>query len=88
MRERKEYIGQWALVQWFADEMMTKLFQNRHKGDTWQRVSNKQLLNRLRQETTELEKALTTGKGVVEECADVANFAMFIADNFSNEQQS
>lgn len=73
----------WNVVVWFSHEMQAKLNENSHKGETWPRFSQRQLLNRLKQETGELERAIESGKDVVEEAADVANFAMMIADNFT-----
>ena len=66
----------------FAERMDEKLEANSHKNG-WQDCSDKWLLNRLRQETKELTKAVESGKidRISSEAADVANFAMFIADN-------
>lgn len=66
----------------FADIMEIKLNKNDHKTG-WKSCSNTYLLTRLKNEVTELENALINGKGVtiVKEAADVANFAMMIADN-------
>lgn len=74
-------IGMRAEVLWFAQEMERKLQENDHKGG-WDTCSPKWLLNRLRQETAELELAIATGDPVktTREAADVANFAMMIAD--------
>ena len=66
----------------FAEVMELKLLENSHKQG-WGQLSPKWLLNRLRQETRELEGALKTGTPelIAREAADVANFAMMIADN-------
>ena len=64
----------------FAGEMQRQLNENAHKG-SWRRCTNRYLLNRLRQELGELRRAVKEGKNIVEEAADVANFAMMIADN-------
>lgn len=80
----------------FADAMERKLALNRHKGDRegWQKKAGSQLTIMLRHEVAELcdavERArpLDSGKpegaaarlAVVNECADVANIAMMIAD--------
>lgn len=74
----------------FARLMLSKLFLNRHKGD-WSDESILWLLNRLRQEVDELAQAIASPSHtpaemerwqelVAMECADVANFAMMIAD--------
>jgi hypothetical protein len=80
----------------FADAMERKLALNRHKGDRegWQKLAGSQLTIMLRHEVAELCEAvemarpLDSGKpegvaarlAVVNECADVANIAMMIAD--------
>ena len=66
----------------FADAMEARLRANDHKGG-WQRCSIDWLLARLIQEAGELAEeviAEITEKGVLYEAADVANFAMMIAD--------
>jgi len=70
-----------ACVDRFAKHMLSKLRVNARKAH-WSTVSQAWLLGRLRQEVAELEAALASGRGVESECADVANFAMMIADNF------
>jgi NTP pyrophosphatase (non-canonical NTP hydrolase) len=74
---------------WFAWQMAQQLDVNDHK-DGWGGMSASRLLVRLKQETKELERAImgTTPMSerrqwerIVEEAADVANFAMMIADN-------
>lgn len=68
-------------VQWFAMSMERKLDLNRHKG-TWIHCTPNELLKRLKEETQELEDEIKTGNldNVLQEAADVANFAMMIAD--------
>jgi hypothetical protein len=65
----------------FAGAMRTKVALNAHKGD-WLKTTDAYLLQRLRQETEELSGALATGQRskVESEAADVANFAMMLAD--------
>ena len=69
-------------VVWFAQEMETNLRANDCKGG-WDGCSPKWLMNRLRQETAELRRAIEHGnpEAILSEAADVANFAMMIADN-------
>jgi NTP pyrophosphatase (non-canonical NTP hydrolase) len=52
-------------------------------------MSQKWLLNRLRQETGELSRAIKRGNAteIAREAADVSNFAMMIADNALEEEQ-
>jgi len=66
----------------FAEIMKRKLISNQHKGG-WSNDLFSYLLCRLKEETHELEVALTNGcppAKITEEAADVANFAMMIAD--------
>lgn len=71
-------------VKWFAEQMERKLSANDHKGQ-WQSCDAMWLLRRLKEETTELEEALLQAKfdahELINEAADIANFAMMIADN-------
>lgn len=87
MKPRKE-------IQWFAQEMEAKLRENDHKGG-WQGCRFAHIFPRLREESGELlvkahplnldtiAETLTAEDAceLVRECADIANFAMMIADN-------
>jgi len=66
---------------WFAREMEKKLAANSHKGG-WHHCSLQYLSMRLTQERKELQKAIKSKdvNDIIGECADVANFAMMIAD--------
>lgn len=75
--------------------MKVKLILNNHKVH-WSNCNNGYLLHRLREEVKELDAALRdfrffardkeeTRQAVIKECADVANFAMMIADNMANK---
>lgn len=70
----------------FKQRMIRKLSQNRHKGD-WRLDGAKELIGRLKDELVELEEVLESAnvhryrEQITDECADIANFAMFIADN-------
>jgi NTP pyrophosphatase (non-canonical NTP hydrolase) len=69
-------------VNWFARNMELKLRENDYKGG-WDKCEHSWLLSRLKQEVTELEKALNqvdNQENVIREAADVANFALMIAD--------
>lgn len=69
-------------VAWFAEQMESKLLANDHKAD-WHDSDTEYLMGRLLQEVLELHQAyLSTcpNEEVVKEAADVANFAMMIAD--------
>lgn len=68
----------------FAVDMEAKLDQNRHKGgpEGWRALDLTTLQKLLSDEVAELNGALALGNSaaIVSECADVANFAMMIAD--------
>lgn len=86
----------WPYVLEFAKRMESKLARNRHKGDRegWINDEPDALLARLHEETRELENELAIAvvrmheplnasmmaNRVADEAADVANFAMMIAD--------
>lgn len=67
---------------WFSGIMESKLKKNDFKGG-WNTYSMEGLLERMRDEYAELEEALNgvDPEDIAQECADVANFAMMIADN-------
>jgi NTP pyrophosphatase (non-canonical NTP hydrolase) len=76
---------------WFAEQMRAKLERDRHKGDNWQELGVDWLFDRLagemgpKTETSEIDELETAiyqqdWENVIRECADVANFAMMIAD--------
>ena len=70
-------------VLWFVALMFEKLDQNRFKMG-WDGCTQNWLLDRLEQEVGELRQAITDNKparDIAYEAADVANFAMMIADN-------
>lgn len=69
---------------WFAEQMGAKLERDRHKGDHWQQVGVPQLFFLLQEELQELAFAIIQRDPaeVAGEAADVANYAMMIADCF------
>ncbi len=81
-------------IQWFAEEMEAKLRENDHKGG-WQGCRFSELFPRIGHERDELllaahplqldtvAETLTQEDAceLIRECADIANFAMMIADN-------
>ncbi len=70
------------VLRWFVEVMRAKLLANEHKGG-WQNDRVSDLLRRLHEETGELAEAislLALIEEIVGEAADVANFAMMIAD--------
>lgn len=71
----------------FADAMLRELEINAHKGG-WEHESVGWLLRRMKQEVRELDRALKKGApmgDVISEAADVANFAMMIATNYTRQ---
>ena len=73
-------------VLYFATKMQEVFDDNMLAGKRgWYRLTPKECLKRLRQETKELTRAIEQNKNkeeVASECADVANFAMFIYHNY------
>ncbi len=72
----------------FAFEMERKLRINSGKGG-WQDCDNDYLLSRINDELFELKACINEKKvkrAIINECADVANFAMMIADNQKNSE--
>ncbi len=78
---------------WFSRVMEERLKENDHKGG-WADESTLDLWNALNQEAVELRTAISddalghnpagsipTAEAIVREAADVANFALFVADN-------
>lgn len=80
LRERAG--GPRPVVLTFAQVMETKLRKSDSKGG-WKDCNAVYLVKRLKQELQELEEALAVGSSqeIAREAADVANFAMMIADN-------
>lgn len=71
----------------FVRDMELKLTRNDHKAH-WSTVSNAYLFMRLLEELAELARAMVDGDPVLihDECVDVANMAMMIADNVENRR--
>ena len=66
----------------FALDMKRKLAKNVHKKH-WSEVTLEYLYSRMLEEQSELYYALKSGKAqdIIDECADVSNFALMIADS-------
>lgn len=73
-------------VRWFAEKMEAKLRKNDHKGGwldcdpLWLRMRMEEEMSELHREMVRLQIGRSTPERVVNEAADVANFAMMIAD--------
>jgi hypothetical protein len=81
----------WPHVLAFAKRMEAKLAKNRHKGDRegWLKDHPWELVERMLDETVEVQQSFTAhSEGIdspnpektADECADVANFCMMVAD--------
>ena len=69
-------------ILWFAEQMEKKLQSNDYKGG-WNDCSIKYLLYSLKEEIKELSDELnqkSNSSNIIKEAADIANFAMMIAD--------
>ena len=79
-------------VLYFATKMQEVYNNNLYAGKRgWHLLTPKECLKRLRQETKELTKAIEQNKSkeeVASECADVANFAMFIYHNYQPHKEA
>lgn len=84
----------WPYVLAFAKRMESKLEKNRHKGDRdgWLKDHPWNLVERILDETVEVQQCfantaagnvalITTAEEAADECADVANFCMMVADS-------
>ncbi|BFH63945.1 hypothetical protein [Paenibacillus azoreducens] len=67
-----------AEIQWFAQQMETKLRENDWKGG-WKDCRIQYLLEKLDEEVHELSGCISNEEAI-KEAADVANIAMMIAD--------
>lgn len=72
-------------VKWFAERMERKLLANDHKGG-WRDCDLQYLSVRLTQERKELFDAIASkdAERIINECADVSNFSLMLADKFGN----
>ena len=91
MTTLKRYTGTRRLklrpcVEWFAQQMERVLRQNDYKGG-WQEMFIEDLIDRLHEEVSELETCGCKPRRIIKEAADVANFAMMIADQHRSSAQ-
>lgn len=80
-KERKGTKHYSKIILWFGEEMRQRLLLNRYKTG-WDRLSMSDLKRHLTEEVKELYYAMDIGDqdNIRKEAADVANFAMMIAD--------
>ena len=69
-------------VTWFANKMAEKLWEKAHKSG-WSDMADSELLERIENERCELIRAVDdrSDHAIIREAADLANFAMFLANN-------
>jgi len=84
----------------FAFRMEAKLAKNRHKGDRdgWLNDDPWSLVERILDETVEVQQCFTMGSDgrvdydnaeeLADECADVANFCMMVADSVTTQESA
>lgn len=82
MKNQKLIIKTRQAITNFSKIMEKKLKDNDHK-EGWNTCNNQYLLSRMFEECFELQDAITSknSNNICYEAADVANFAMMIADN-------
>ena len=72
-----------VVVKWFAERMENKLMQNEHKNG-WRNMSIEDLYARMLDEVSGLQSEINfpdqDKDAIIKECANVANFALMIAD--------
>lgn len=90
----------WPFVLAFAKRMEAKLAKNRHKGDRagWLNDDPWSLVERILDETVEVQQCFTMGSDgrtdfkdaeeLADECADVANFCMMVADCATTQESA
>lgn len=84
--EPRHWVNDHDALQKFGNDMYLKLRENSHKAH-WNTVSNDWLFARLMDEVHELNEVMDEDpEKIIRECADVANFAMMIADNARNHE--
>lgn len=86
-KKEGEKTGYHLMVEIFSGEMVEKLLKNSHKGG-WDSCTPAYLSRRLGNELKELREIMhdsyktpETKNEIIRECADIANFAMMIAQN-------
>ena len=75
-------------IKLFVEAMVYKLYKNADKG-AWEDLDIDDAFARLREETVELEEAIDRSSNIeiMMEAADIANFAMIVADIATDKGQ-
>lgn len=86
LKEMERFTACRPAVREFAIEMERKLAKNDHKTE-WNKLPLAAFVRRLQNEVEELKMAIEyeTPDAVTKECADVANFALIIADRATRD---
>jgi hypothetical protein len=81
----KELERRKKVIDWFSNVKMAKLLENSHKGN-WENEHIDDLIEHIVIEVDELKDALLVGNHteIIRECADISNFAMFVADKIND----
>lgn len=91
--KRRDVAVEALAVERFSKDMQRKLSENSHK-DHWSKADYLNLIDRVFEEADELKSAVLSyyfsgaenDQEIIDECADVALFAMFIADNIRSKR--
>lgn len=77
-------------IDWFAERMKIKMGKSKNLVKPhWNTIDQFELWERALEELEELRKVIMTNQieNVIEECCDVANFCMMIADNHNRKNK-
>lgn len=78
-------------AEWFIGELLKTLNQPKNLKKThWNDIPDSRLVLEIQGEAHEVHKAFWKGEGperIIQECCDVAAFAMFLADNVRQNQE-
>jgi len=77
------------MLPWFFDLMKSRLEEKAHKDDTHKEYSHWLLFEKLHYKIEKLENAIEKDdyKQIEKDCADIANYAMFLAEKNRMEKK-
>ncbi len=86
LKDMERFTAVRPVVREFAIEMEKKLAKNDHKTE-WNKLPLAAFVRRLQNEVEEMKMAIEyeTPEAVTKECADIANFALIIADRANRD---